>query len=100
MGFWEPLAKIPRYWRLLNDVIKPAIAESDGAPGGVGARIVEQAARPRAASARESLRAMRPERPRGGLGSGLSVVLHHPQVQLVELVGRDRRGGVHHEVAA
>lgn len=29
MGFWEPLAKIPRYVALLNQVIKPAIRESD-----------------------------------------------------------------------
>jgi lipid-A-disaccharide synthase len=29
MGFWEPLAKIPRYWRLLNEVVKPAVARAD-----------------------------------------------------------------------
>ncbi|MBI4396576.1 MAG: lipid-A-disaccharide synthase [Elusimicrobia bacterium] len=27
VGFWEPLKKLPRFWRLLNGVIKPALKE-------------------------------------------------------------------------
>lgn len=27
MGFWEPLKKVPRFWRILNTVVRPALRE-------------------------------------------------------------------------
>ncbi|MBK9694725.1 MAG: hypothetical protein IPO76_04920 [Elusimicrobia bacterium] len=30
MGFWEPLKKIPRFWRILNGVVRPALREETG----------------------------------------------------------------------
>ncbi len=27
MGFWEPLKKVPRFWRILNEVVRPALKE-------------------------------------------------------------------------
>lgn len=27
MGFWEPLKKLPRFWRILNEVVRPALRD-------------------------------------------------------------------------